>query len=52
MKTDIFPKTVPFFTISFNQKNDVYAKIYETAQLTFANVFWVAFSIPSASLSL
>jgi hypothetical protein len=53
-----------FFTIAFNQANDVYVNIYETAQLTmfyvyqkrnihvnFANVLWVAFSIPSGSLS-
>jgi hypothetical protein len=64
---NIFPKTFRFFTISFNQTNDVYVKIYETAQLTmfyvflnqktifhvnFVNVLWVAFSIPSDSLSL
>jgi hypothetical protein len=29
-----FPKNLRFFTISFNQVNDVYLKIYETAQLT------------------
>jgi hypothetical protein len=59
---NIFLKTLRFFTISF----DVYVKIYETAQLTFfmflnqktnfhfkfANVLWVAFSIPSDSLIL
>jgi hypothetical protein len=52
-----FPKTP---SITFNQANDVYVKIYETAQLTmfyvfkikqqistFGNVLWVAFSIPS-----
>jgi hypothetical protein len=42
----IFPKTHRFFTISFNQANDVYVKIYETTQLTtfyVANVLWVAF---------
>jgi hypothetical protein len=51
-----FPKTL---SISFNQANDVYVKIYETTQLTmfyvfkikqqistFGNVLWVAFSIP------
>jgi hypothetical protein len=27
------PKTLGFLTISFNQANDVYVKIYETAQL-------------------
>jgi hypothetical protein len=27
-------KTIRFFTISFNQANDVYVKIYETARLT------------------
>jgi hypothetical protein len=53
----IFPKTLCFFTISFNLVNDLYIKIYETAQLTmfyvnFGNVLWVAFSIPSGSLSL
>jgi hypothetical protein len=31
---NIFPKTLPFFTILFNQANDVYVKIYETTQLT------------------
>jgi hypothetical protein len=31
---NIFTKTLRFFTISFNQVNDVYVKIYETAQLT------------------
>jgi hypothetical protein len=38
-KTDIFPKTLRFFTISFNQANDVYVKIYETANcvLCFLN---------------
>jgi hypothetical protein len=30
---DSFPKTLRFFTNSFNQANDVYVKIYETAQL-------------------
>jgi hypothetical protein len=52
---NIFPKTHRFFTISFSQADDVYVKIYETAQLCFmffANVLWVAFSIPSVSLSL
>jgi hypothetical protein len=65
---NIFPKTFRFFTILFNQTNDVYVKIYEAAQLLcfmffkyktnmyihfkFANVLWVAFSIPSGSLSL
>jgi hypothetical protein len=29
-----FTNTLPFFTISFHQANDVYVKIYETAQLT------------------
>jgi hypothetical protein len=64
---NIFPKTLRFFTISFNQANDVYVKIYETAQLTtfyvflnqkikihvnFVSVLWVAFSIASSSSSL
>jgi hypothetical protein len=31
---DIFPKTLRFFTISFNQANDVYVKIYKTEELT------------------
>jgi hypothetical protein len=58
-----FPKNSSFLTISFNQANDVYVKIYETAQLTvlgflnqktnihvnFGNVLWVAFPIPSGS---
>jgi hypothetical protein len=63
---NVFPKTLCFNTISFNQANDVYVKIYETARLTvlcflkqkieirvnFGNVLWVAFSIPSGSLLL
>jgi hypothetical protein len=36
---NIFPKTLRFFTISFNQANDVYVKIYETTQLTMFYVF-------------
>jgi hypothetical protein len=33
-----FPKNSSFFfTISFNHSNDVYVKIYETAQLTHKN---------------
>jgi hypothetical protein len=60
---NIFPKT-RFFTISFNQANDVNVKIYETGQLCFmfesktnihvyfGNVLGVAFLIPSGSLSL
>jgi hypothetical protein len=36
---NIFPKSLRFFTISFNQANDVYVKIYETAQLTMFYVF-------------
>jgi hypothetical protein len=36
---NIFPKTFRFFTISFNQANDVYVKIYETGQLTMFYVF-------------
>jgi hypothetical protein len=36
---NIFPKTLRFFTILFNQANDVYVKIYETAQLTTFYVF-------------
>jgi hypothetical protein len=40
MKTiNIFPKNLRFFTISFNQANDIYVKIYETAQLTMCYVF-------------
>jgi hypothetical protein len=57
---NIFPKTLRFFTILFNQANDVHVKIYEAAHLTlfyvflnkkikihvnFGNVLWVAFSI-------
>jgi hypothetical protein len=30
---------IKIFTISFNQANDVYVKIYETAQLTMFYVF-------------
>jgi hypothetical protein len=36
---NIFPKTLRFFAISFYQGNDVYVKIYETAQLTMFYVF-------------
>jgi hypothetical protein len=36
---NIFPKTLPFFTILFNQANDVYVKIYETTQLNMFYVF-------------
>jgi hypothetical protein len=36
---NIFPKTLRFLTISFNQANDVYVKIYETGQLTMFYVF-------------
>jgi hypothetical protein len=58
---NIFPKTLRFFTISFNEANDLYVEIYETAQVrsalcflnqkrnahvNFGNVLWVAFSIP------
>jgi hypothetical protein len=32
---NIFPKTFRFITISFNQANDIYVKIYETAQFYF-----------------
>jgi hypothetical protein len=32
-------KLFVFFTISLNQANDVYVKIYETAQLTMFYVF-------------
>jgi hypothetical protein len=34
-------KMLRFFTISFNQANDVYVKIYETAQLTMICVFQI-----------
>jgi hypothetical protein len=33
VSANISPKTIRFFTISFNQANDVYVKIYETGQL-------------------
>jgi hypothetical protein len=33
------PNFFRFFTISFKQANDVYVKIYETAQLTMFYVF-------------
>jgi hypothetical protein len=36
---NIFPQTPRFFTISFNQANDVYVKIYEAAQLTVFDAF-------------
>jgi hypothetical protein len=32
---NMFPKTFRFITISFNQTNDIYVKIYETAQFYF-----------------
>jgi hypothetical protein len=41
---NIFPKTRGFFTISFNQANDVYVKMYETTQLTMFNVFKIKHS--------
>jgi hypothetical protein len=31
---NILSKTLHFFTISFDQANDIYVKIYETAQVT------------------
>jgi hypothetical protein len=34
---NIFPRTLRFFTISFNRANDVYVKIYETAQFFKSN---------------
>jgi hypothetical protein len=37
---NIFPKTLRFFTISFDQVNDVYVKIYETPQLTMFYFFY------------
>jgi hypothetical protein len=36
---NIFQKTLRFFTISFNQANDVYVKIYETGQPAMFYVF-------------
>jgi hypothetical protein len=36
---NIFPKILDFFTISFNQANDVYVKICETAEQTMFYVF-------------
>jgi hypothetical protein len=46
---NIFPKTIRFFTISFNQANGVYVKIFATAQLTMffnkkISVLFTAFS--------
>jgi hypothetical protein len=41
---NVFPKTLRFSTISFNQANDVYVKIYETAQLTMFYVFFFLIS--------
>jgi hypothetical protein len=38
-RLSIFSKTLRFFIISFNQANDLYVKIYETAQLTMFYVF-------------
>jgi hypothetical protein len=62
---NIFPKTLRFFTASFNQANNVYVKIYKTnyvlcffqsknkyPRYLCANVLWVAFLIPSGSLSV
>jgi hypothetical protein len=41
---NIFKKILCFFTISFNQANDVYVKIYETGQLTMVvDVYWGLF---------
>jgi hypothetical protein len=34
-----FPKTLRSFAISFNQANDVYVNIYETAQLPMFYIF-------------
>jgi hypothetical protein len=42
-KTDmilIYASAVRLSTISFNQANDVYVKIYETARQTMFYVFW------------
>jgi hypothetical protein len=36
---DIFSKTLCFLTTLFNHANDVYVKIYETAQVTVFYVF-------------
>jgi hypothetical protein len=41
---NIFLKTLRFFTISFNQENDVYIKIYETALLTLFYVLKIKIS--------
>jgi hypothetical protein len=46
----IFPKTLSFFTILFNQANDIYVKIYETAQLTMFYAFLIKKQIFTLSL--
>jgi hypothetical protein len=51
-KIDIFPKTLRFFTISFNQANEVYVKIYETAQLTMFYVFLNQKTISTLTLEM
>jgi hypothetical protein len=48
----IFPKSLCFFTISFNQANDVYVKTYETAQLTMFYVFQIKKQITTLTLQM
>jgi hypothetical protein len=53
MKTiNIFPKSFRLFTISFNQANDVYVKIYQTAQLTIFYVFYIKKQIFTLTLQM
>jgi hypothetical protein len=60
---NVFPKALHFFRISFNQANNVYVKIYETAQIpvlyflnkknihvNFGNVLWVGCILNSIGL--
>jgi hypothetical protein len=49
---NIFPKSLRFLTISFNQTNDVNVKIYETAHLTMFYVFKIKKQIPTLTLQM
>jgi hypothetical protein len=49
---NIFPKNLGLFTILFNQGNDVYVKIYETAQLTMFYVFKIKKQISTLTLQM
>jgi hypothetical protein len=49
---NIFPQTLRFFTISFNQANDVYDKIYEAAQLTVFDAFKIKKKMSALTLQM